>query len=102
MNRLRLLTQAILFNAMMINRLSSPFAAADDEDAREYHECGEEFLPCKDVHTDDDAYDGSDDRLDIAVHADKGRTDTLLSVWDKEIGHECGEHDQIPQLPHLF
>ena len=70
-------------------------AAADDKDTGEYHECCKDLLPCKDVHGEDDADDCCDDRLYVAVHADQGRADALLTERNKEIAHECREYDEI-------
>ena len=101
MNRLRHMTQAIHFNVLIDRGLSCFPAAADDEDACEDHESGKNLLPCQDIHGEYDADDGSDDRLDVAVHADKGRTDALLAERNEEITHEGREYDQISKLPHL-
>ena len=101
MNRLRQMTQAIHFNVLIDRGLSCFPAAADDEDASEDHESGKNLLPCKYVHGEYDTDDGSDDRLDVAVHADKCRADAFLSVRYEEITHEGREYDQISKLPHL-
>ena len=77
-------------------------ATADDEYSCKYHDGSKYLLPSEDVHADEDAYDCGNDWLDIAVHADQGRADALLTVWYKEICHECGENYQISEFPHLY
>ena len=101
MNRLCHMTQAIHFNVLIDRGLSCFPAAAYNEDSRKDHERRKNLLPCKYVHGEYDADDGSDDRLDVAVHADKGRTDALLAERNEEITHEGREYDQISKLPHL-
>lgn len=77
-------------------------AAADYKHTGEDHESGYDLLPCKHIHAEDDAYDGGDDGLDVAVHADEGGTDPFLSEWYEEICHEGGKYDKVAEFPHLF
>ena len=73
-------------------------AEADDYHSSEHHDGGKHLLPCKYVHSDDDADDDGYYRLDIAVHADQRRSDPLLSDRDEEIADECGADDEVGQF----
>ncbi len=73
-------------------------AAAYNYYSSEYHCCCQHLLPCDGVHSDCDAYHYRDDRLDIAVHADKSRPDPFLGDGYEEIGDEGGADDQICQF----
>jgi len=66
----------------------------DDEDAYEDECHGQDLLEAEGIDADADADDGSKDRLDVGVEADEGRPDTLLSVWNQEVGEEGGEEDE--------
>ena len=84
-----------------MRRTLAAAALADDEYSGEYHYCGQEFLPGQDIQYKDDADDCSNDRLDITVHADKGRAYAFLSVWNQKIGKKSSEYYKISQFPHL-
>lgn len=62
--------------------LSSALAVTYDDDSAEYHEGGEYFLPCQDIHAYADAYHYRYDGLDIGVHAHQGRPDAFLTDRD--------------------
>lgn len=71
-------------------------------DTSEHHEGGKDFLPGQGVHSYADAdYDGYY-RLNITVHAHKGRSDTFLSERDEKICYECGTDDQVCQFCYLY
>ena len=67
-------------------------------DTTEDHEGGKNLLPTEGVHAEADADGGGDDGLHVGVHADQGRTDTLLSYRDEEIGDEGGADDEVSKL----
>ena len=67
----------------------------------EDHQGSKDLLPGQGVHADTDAdYDGYD-RLDITVHAHKGRSDAFLTEWYEKIGNECGAYNKIGQFGQL-
>ena len=76
-------------------------AVAYYDDTSEDHQCRENFLPGECIHTEVDAYDNSNDWLNVAVHAHKGWSDALLTYWDKEICDKCSTDDQISEFSKL-
>ena len=73
-------------------------AAADYGQAAEDQGCGEDLLPCEGVHANGDADCDCDDRLDVAVHADDGRSDAFLRDRNQIVGDECRTDDQIGEF----
>lgn len=64
-------------------------AVVDEEDAAEDGDGGEEFLPGEGVHSDIDADDDGDDRLDIGVHTHQCWPDVFLCYRDQKVCDEC-------------
>ena len=65
-------------------------ALVDDPHAGEDAEGGGEFGDGQGVHAGADGYGDGDDGLQIAVHADQGGADALLSDGDEQVGHKGG------------
>ena len=75
------------------------FAVIHHYHTSEYHQRCQHFLPCQAVHADTDAdYDGYD-RLDITVHAHKGRAYPFLPQRNEEIAYAGGADDQERKFP---
>ena len=55
-------------------------------------------MPTEGIHAKADADGGGNDGLHVGVHADQGRTDTLLTYRDEEIGDKGGANDEVSQL----
>lgn len=73
-------------------------AEVHHHDTTEDHEGGKYLLPTKSVHAEADADGGGNDGLYVGVHADQGRTDTLLTYRDEEVGDKGGTNDEVSQL----
>ena len=72
-----------------------PTAPVHYVNAAKHHGCCQNLLPCQQVHAEDNADECGDYRLDIAVHAYKGRADMLLAKWDEEVCQECGKDYEV-------
>ena len=67
----------------------------------EYHDGCHHFLPCKDIHSDADAYHYGYDRLYVAVHAHKSRPDPFLPHRNEKVAYECGAYYQVGEFRKL-
>ena len=79
--------------------LTAGAGAADEDDAADDEDGGEEFLPGEGVEADPDADGGGEDGLEVGVHADQGRAQAFLSERNQEVGNEGGEEDQVADFP---
>ena len=73
-------------------------AAGDYDEATEDKGGSEDLLPGEGVHADGYADSYGNDGLDVAVHADKSRSDALLCHRDEEVCYECGADDQVGEF----
>lgn len=74
-------------------------AAAYEDDSGEDHDGRDNLLPAKCLYSKGDAEPCGDERLEVAVHAHKSRTDVSLADRDEEIADDCGKDDQVSKLP---
>ena len=68
----------------------------------EDHKCCANFSPTQGVHANCDADCGSNDGLQVAVHADQCGAYMFLGKWNQEIGKKSGEQNQVSHLPQDF